>query len=226
MIVTVDAVNAELHLRANEESRKQTAIADRLVLTKSDIADTETLETARKKLTDLNATAPIVDIHEGTFEPDELMVSDLYHAEAKAEEVARWLERQNHVYAEHAHPGRSHHGGDIRTFSLIVDQPIDWTAFGIWLTMLLHRHGEQVLRVKGILNVAGQTTPVMIHGVQHVMHPPAHLNAWPDEDRRSRIVFILRGLDPHLAETLSHSLRVGAPRLNWTSSRARRDRVG
>ena len=66
----------------------------------------------------------------------------------------------------------SAHVDDIQTFSLIVDQPIDWTAFGIWLTMLLHRHGEHVLRVKGILNVEGQSSPVIIHGVQHVFHPP------------------------------------------------------
>ncbi len=195
VIVTVDAVNAELHLRNNEESRKQAAIADRLVLTKSDIADAQTLATAREKLAQLNAIAPIIDIHEKTFDPDDLMASDLYDAEAKAEEVARWLEYQGHVSHDHTNDAHSHHG-DIQTFSLIVDEPIDWTAFGIWLTMLLHRHGEQVLRVKGILNVEGQATPVMIHGVQHVMHPPAHLEAWPDDDHRSRIVFILRGLDP------------------------------
>jgi G3E family GTPase len=145
-------------------------------------------------LVKLNRTAPIVEVQDAGFDPDDLMASDLYDAEAKAAEVQRWLEPHDH----HEHDGESHHGDDIQTFSLIVDQPIDWTAFGIWLTMLLHRHGEQVLRVKGILNVAGQTTPVVIHGVQHVVHPPAHLEAWPDDDHRSRIVFILRGLDQTL----------------------------
>ena len=196
VIVTVDAVNAELHLRNNEESRKQAAIADRLVLTKSDIADAKTLGSAKQALVQLNATAPIIDVHEETFDPDDLMAGDLYNTKAKAAEVARWLERQGHASHDHTHDVHSHHADDIETFSLIVDEPIDWTAFGIWLTMLLHRHGEQVLRVKGILNVEGQATPVVIHGVQHIMHPPAHLEAWPDEDRRSRIVFILRGLDP------------------------------
>ncbi|MGI9490376.1 MAG: CobW family GTP-binding protein [Geminicoccaceae bacterium] len=198
VIVTIDVVNAELHLRNNEESRKQAAIADRLVLTKSDIADTKTLDGAKRALAQLNATAPIIDVHEETFNPDALMTSDLYDAEAKAVEVTRWLERLGQTPADHTDDGHNHHGDDIQTFSLIVDQPIDWTAFGIWLTMLLHRHGEQVLRVKGVLNVEGQTTPVVIHGVQHVMHPPAHLEAWPDDDHRSRIVFILRGLDPAL----------------------------
>jgi len=194
IIATVDAVNAALHLRNNQESVKQAAIADRLVLTKTDLAKPPTLDSVRLSLRKLNRTAPIIVAQDESFDPDDLMSSDLYDAEAKAAEVKRWLEPHDHQ----GHDGHSHHGDDIQTFSLIVDDPIDWTAFGIWLTMLLHRHGEQMLRVKGILNVAGQATPVVVHGVQHVVHPPAHLEAWPDDDHRSRIVFILRGLDPSL----------------------------
>ncbi len=194
IIVTIDAVNAALHLKNNPESVKQAAIADRLVLTKSDLAEPAMLDAVRASLKKLNRTAPIIDVQESGFDPDDLMANDLYDAEAKAAEVQRWLEPHHH----HGHDGHSQHGDDIQTFSLIVDEPIDWTAFGIWLTMLLHRHGEQVLRVKGILNVAGQATPVVIHGVQHVVHPPAHLEAWPDDDHRSRIVFILRGLNSTL----------------------------
>ena len=78
---------------------------------------------------------------------------------------------------------------------MIYEEPIDWTAFGIWLTMLLHTHGENVLRVKGMLNVKRVKTPVVINGVQHVVHPPMHLNAWPDADRRSRIIFIVRDIE-------------------------------
>ena len=200
IVTTVDALNAERHLRNNPESEKQAAIADRLVLTKSDLADISTLEKARAALAALNRTAPVIDVHDEGFDPDDLLASDVYDADARLAEVQRWLAPH-----DHEHEGQSHHGDDIETFSLIVDHPVDWTAFGIWLTMLLHRHGEQVLRVKGILNVEGQTTPVIIHGVQHVVHPPAHLDAWPDEDRRSRIVFILRGLDPAL---LKRSLNV------------------
>ena len=193
IITTIDAINAELHLRNNEESVKQAAIADRLVLTKGDLADAKTVALAKEALAKLNPSAPVIDAQEEPFDPDVLMASDVYDPEAKMAEVARWLAPQQHH--GHAHERQSHHSDDIETFSLIVDEPVDWTAFGIWLTMLLHRHGEQVLRVKGILNVEGQATPVIIHGVQHVVHPPAHLDAWPDEDHRSRIVFILRGLD-------------------------------
>ncbi|NJO38727.1 MAG: GTP-binding protein [Rhizobiales bacterium] len=200
VIVTIDAVNAALHLRNNPESVKQAAIADRLVLTKTDLAEAGTVEQVKGALLALNRSAPVIDTHDAMFDPDELMASDVYDVVAKAAEVRRWLQ---HDERHDGHDHQSRHEG-IRTFTLIVDHPVDWTAFGIWLSMLLHRHGERVLRVKGILNVEGQATPVIIHGVQHIVHPPAHLDAWPDEDRRSRIVFILRGLDPSL---LKRSLR-------------------
>src|SRR5664279_3246272 len=74
------------------------------------------------------------------------------------------------------------------------EQPLDWTMFGIWLSMLLAAHGEDVLRVKGLLNAAGSDGPVVVNGVQHVIHPPVHLPAWPDGDRSSRLVLIARGL--------------------------------
>jgi G3E family GTPase len=90
------------------------------------------------------------------------------------------------------------HDQRVRSFVVTMDHPIDWSAFGVWLTMLLNRHGDKVLRVKGILNVAGEMAPVAIHGVQYLVHDPVHMTAWPDEDRRSRIVFIVDGVDPEL----------------------------
>ena len=90
--------------------------------------------------------------------------------------------------------------GMTTAFALVFDGPIDWTRFGLWLTMLLNRHGDKVLRVKGILNVADSATPVAIHGVQHLVHPPVHMAAWPDDDRSSRLVFVVDSLDRRLIE--------------------------
>jgi G3E family GTPase len=87
----------------------------------------------------------------------------------------------------------------VAALSLVLDEPLDWTAFGIWLTMLLQARGADVLRVKGLLDVGGPG-PVLLNGVQHVVHPPVHLDAWPDEDRRTRIVFIGRGLEREALE--------------------------
>ena len=198
VIATVDAVNAALHLAENPESVKQVAIADRIVLTKTELAATAAAAELKAALRRLNPTAPILDAAGDPLAPDRLMASDVYDPAQRSAEVRRWLDQEAHRAAagsaHHRHdPNR--HDRDIRTFCLTFAEPLDWTAFGIWLTMLLHAHGARVLRVKGLLNVAGLATPVVIHGVQHVIHPPAHLEVWPDGDRRSRIVFIVRGLD-------------------------------
>jgi G3E family GTPase len=109
-----------------------------------------------------------------------------------------------HAHSSFGHardaPPEHGHGERIRSFVVTVDEPIDWTAFGVWLTMLLNRHGDKVLRVKGILNLAGEPSPVAIHGVGRLVHNPSHMAAWPDLDRRSRIVFIVDDLDPALIQ--------------------------
>jgi G3E family GTPase len=86
-----------------------------------------------------------------------------------------------------------------------MEAPLDWTAFGIWLTMLVNRHGAKILRVKGILSLIGEANPVAVHGVQHLVHPPQHLRAWPDGDHRSRLVFIVDAIEP---DQLRRSLSV------------------
>jgi G3E family GTPase len=201
VIATVDCAAGGATLDAHPESVKQAALADRIVLTKTDLAEARPVAQLKVALGRLNPTAPILDATSDALAPDELMASDIYDAARRSAEVQRWLEEDaraltddgRHRHAPNRHP-------DIRAFCLIFTEPLDWTGFGIWLTMLLHAHGARVLRVKGILNVVGLSTPVVIHGVQHVVHPPAHLEAWPDVDRRSRIVFIVRGLEQSMIE--------------------------
>jgi G3E family GTPase len=203
VITTIDAVNGPLHLADNPESIKQVAVADRVVLTKTDLAENGQVGDLKAAIARLNPTAPLLDAASDPLAPDDLMTSDVYDPVRKSAEVRRWLDEEAHrVAAERQHhrhdPNR--HDRDIRAFCLTFEQPLDWTGFGIWLTMLLHAHGARVLRVKGILNVLGLATPVVIHGVQHIIHPPAHLDEWPDADRRSRIVFIVRGLEQSAIE--------------------------
>ena len=109
------------------------------------------------------------------------------------------------AYHHAAHGQTSRHDGEIRSIALAFDGALDWTMFGIWLTMLLHRHGNEVLRVKGILNVAGTDRPVAVHGVQHLVHSPTHMSAWPDHERRSRLVLIVKGVDPAAIERSSRA---------------------
>jgi G3E family GTPase len=177
---------------------KQAAIADRIVLTKTDLAGAAAAE-LKAALRRLNPSAPIVDAAD-RLAPEELIAADVYDPSTKTAEVRRWLDQEAHRAADrHAHDP-SRHARGIRTFCLTFERPLDWTAFGIWLTMLLHVHGRNVLRVKGLLNLRGLAAPVVIHGVQHLIHPPGHLERWPDADRRSRIVFIVRDLEPAALE--------------------------
>ncbi|MGH6914504.1 MAG: CobW family GTP-binding protein [Geminicoccales bacterium] len=203
IVATVDAVNGLTHLAEHPESVKQAAIADRLVITKTDIADPKEAARLRTELRRLNPSAPILDLAGQGVDPDDLMASDVYDPATKSLEVQRWVaEEALHAAASgdaHGHdPNR--HGRGIRAFCLTFERPLDWSAFGLWLTMLLHAHGHNVLRVKGLLNVLDVDSPVVIHGVQHVVHPPAHLDRWPSADRRSRLVLIVRGLDPPALE--------------------------
>jgi G3E family GTPase len=190
VITTVDAVNGARQLDAQPESIKQVAVADRLVLTKTDLAPSEATDRLTLRLRHVNPSAPLWRGAEDDLDAAALLSAD-------GDGVERWQPADSHG---HAPDGHHRHADDIRTLALSFDEPIDWTRFGIWLTMLLHRHGDALLRVKGILNVADAATPVAVHGVQHLVHPPRHLGAWPDGDRRSRLLFIARGLDPAVIE--------------------------
>ena len=189
VVTVVDAVNARAQLGRFEASVKQVALADRLVLSKLDLADSGEVRGLRSRLGTLNPAASIVESGSPSLDPVELLVADPYEADAKAGEIEKWRRR-----LDVGGDGRGAHHEAVEAHCFTFDGALDWTAFGIWMTMLLHRHGDRVLRIKGLLNVAGVTGPVLVNGVQHVVHPPAHLDAWPGADRRSRLVVILDGL--------------------------------
>lgn len=192
VITTVDAVNGLTQLETYVESNRQAAVADRLVVTKSDLSDAGTVVALSDKLRIINPDAPLVLagepdidlaalIDEGpTLRAGSLQSASGFYCDAPT--VLKTADGTAHASA-------------VTSFVMTVERAVDWTAFGLWLTMLLNRHGERVLRVKGILNIAREERPVAIHGVQHLVHTPVHMERWPDEDRRSRIVFIVDGLD-------------------------------
>ena len=184
VIATIDAVNAAEQLARQEECAKQIAVADRLVLTKTDLAAADEIDRLVARVKSINPSAALWRAAERPPRTEDLF------ARGDHEFAAQFLPSPSNGY-DH---GDDHSHSDIHAFALIFDRPLDWTRFGIWLTMLLNRHGRDVLRVKGILDVEGCETPVAIHGVQHLVHPPVHLRAWPESTRRSRLVFIVKGL--------------------------------
>jgi G3E family GTPase len=189
IITTVDAVNGASQLDRFGESVKQVSMADRLVVTKTDLSDETTLAALRRRLRGLNVSAHIVDSGEIGGEVHQLLTDDIYDAAGKFREAAHWTAEEVDQHSSHAHTS------EVQSFAAVFDRPLDWTAFGVWASMLLHRYGADVLRLKGLLNIEGVPTPVLINGVQHIVHPPSHLDAWPDADRRSRLIFIVRGLE-------------------------------
>jgi G3E family GTPase len=177
VVTTVDALAGAATLDRHAESVKQAAVADTLLVTKADAAAPAAVDALGARLRALNPLATVRHVSFGAIAPADLLAGRAH--EPRAVEVVS-------EPSPHAH--------DVRAFALVLDEPIDWDAFAVWLTMLLHSRGLDVLRVKGLLDVGGPG-PVVLDGVQHVVHRPRHLDAWPDEDRRTRLVFITRGIE-------------------------------
>jgi len=187
IVTTVDAVNGTAQLDTFSEAVKQVSMADRLVVTKTDLADEGLAAALRARLRALNLSAQILTAAEIHEDFERLLTDDIYDPQGKFREVSQWSAQEVHGAADHT--------AEVCSFAAIFDSPLDWTAFGVWVSMLLHRHGADILRLKGLLNVEGVPTPVLINGVQHIVHPPSHLEMWPDADHRSRLVFVVRGLE-------------------------------
>src|SRR5277367_4244611 len=199
VVTTVDAANARRQLDEHAEAVKQVAIADRLLLTKTDLVDAESAAELGGHLSRLNPGATVMTAAHGEVAPDRLFNAALFDPARKTPDVQAWLRPERHEHHAHAHDhdeaADAHHVSGIRSFCLTFEDPLPWQAVSLWLMMLRQWRGEDLLRVKGILYLQEEELPVAIHGVHHVFHPPVQLNGWPGPDHRARIVFITRGLE-------------------------------
>ena len=207
VVTTVDALNGSRNLAQYPECLKQAAVADRLVLTKLDLAAPTEVNALVQQLHAINPTADTVRVDSMDLNAAQLLGDDVFDGTHQSQEVHRWLEfAHQRQYlsvgrmASRSGPDMDRHRG-IQSFVLSLPEAIDWTVFGVWLSLLLHVHGAKVLRIKGLLNVEGADTPVVLHGVQQMVYPPMHLDRWPDDDRQSRLVFIVHGLEPSVIES-------------------------
>jgi len=237
VLTVIDGVNGQTTLDNHKEAVKQAAVADRLLLTKTDVADS--VMPLRDRLKHLNPAAPIIKVENGDADPNDLFNTGYYNPETKTSDVAGWLkeeaylaqealeavgqarhgdghdhgEKHDHSHGGHDHFGHHHHhdvnrhDDHIQAYCVTREKPISVLAVNMLMQILFEHRGEDLLRVKGIINITEHPgRPAVIHAVQHLMHPVAWLEKWPDEDERSRIVFITRDISRDWIEALIEGL--------------------
>lgn len=202
LVTLVDAEHARLQERSQPEWLAQVSAADKLLISKGDRVTGAERDALRQWLQQLNPLAEILDTQQALDSPQQLF--ELEVVRGSREQRFRWLGAcaSDSFTLKRDRPVGTH--PLTQTCVITLQQSLNWPAFAIWLSMLLHCHGDTVLRMKGILRVDDSFTPIVIHGVQHTLHPPAHLRDWPGELESSKLVFILRGLDPDRLQQAFH----------------------
>jgi G3E family GTPase len=202
VVTLVDAVNGTATLDAQPEAMKQAAVADRIVLTKADLASLPQIRALEDRLRALNPGAVLLKAARGEIAAEALLDSGPFNVRGKPQVVGQWLNEEayvaqadHHQHGHHHHHDPNRHDARIHSFCLTFNQPLHWNGFATYLDMLTATRGQSLLRIKGILNLVGQDRPLVVHGVQHVFHEPILLAQWPaGDDRRSRLVFIVRDM--------------------------------
>ena len=205
IVTLVDAVNGDATLDAQPEAQKQIAVADTVLISKTDIADDRVKAHLAERIKLLNPSAHVTNVTDNLGSPFALFGNGTFNPRLKGAEVLEWLNAEAHFEGHHHHHHNHHdldhthdinrHDDRISSVSLTLEEPLPAQVFDEWFGVLTQLNGVHMLRVKGILNMAEMDAPLVIHGVQHIWHPPAILPEWPSEDHRSRIVFILRDMD-------------------------------
>ncbi|SON56715.1 putative GTP-binding protein YjiA [Hartmannibacter diazotrophicus] len=232
VVTTVDAVNGMTQLDKFEEAARQVALADVLILTKTDLVEPQATNVLRDRLHHLNPGAEIIPVVAGKLSPDDLFAHAPAAPSGPDGDVGRWLKldafgprephRNGHDHAhgdassshddhhnhDDAHHGHLHHDASIHSFTVTLDAPIERDALRGWLASILSLRGQDLLRMKGIVNVLGLDGPMVVHAVQDIVHPPMTLAAWPSDDHSTRIVFITRNISqPALQRSLEAMAR-------------------
>lgn len=216
IVTTVDAVNGARALDNHAEAVKQAAVADRILLTKADLAGDSAIINLAERLNRLNPAAAKLKVWNGAVDPAFILDAGLFNSRDKIPDVEKWLNEEAYRggHGHHHHHDLNRHDDRVQAFVFTRDEPVSWPALAFALELLISNRGENLLRIKGIVNAKESDKPMAIHGVQHVFHPPATLPGWPDDDRRTRIVFITRDLSRQAVEdVLKGVLGIGDDRL-------------
>ncbi len=249
VIATIDAVNSMVTLDAHIEAVKQIAVADRIVITKSDLVKADAVAVLKARIRGLNPAAEIYDAADPALGYAALFDCGLYDPSGKTPDVQNWLKAEryedhhhDHVCEihgagcsghhhdhdhEHHHGHHHHHDAAIRSFSLRHDAPVPFASIEMFLDLLRSAHGDKLLRMKGIIAVAEDAErPLVIHGVQQILHPPVRLKEWPaelqDTKYQTRLVLITKDIDEAYVRELFDAF-LGKPRIDQPDAQALTD---
>lgn len=230
VVTTLDAVNGAETLDSHDQARKQLAVADRVLLTKTDIATPAQIAAARLRIAAINGTSEVRTIIDGALTADDMLDVGTFGQRHETQRFAGWAEDivrrvQNSCHHDDcldagcmhpAHHDHDHsHNTDIASYAFVLDAPVQWSQFRTWLDYITALKGKDLLRIKGLVQIAehpGQ--PLVLHGVQHVFHPPRRLEAWPSDDHRTRLVFIVKNIPRAAIEkTMSRFAAVAPERI-------------
>ncbi|WP_349648869.1 GTP-binding protein [Candidatus Parabeggiatoa sp. HSG14] len=228
IVTTIDTLYGAQQLNDFDESVKQAALGNHLVLTKIDLVEAEALVALKQRLHHINPSALIheIDLNQHTLEANTLFNTRHYDNKTRQLDIEHWL--QADIYLEHQqtntpphasllYPQENNpfphlsfkaiqHDAYIKTFCIEYHEPLHWLTLERWIQQLTRLRGKDLLRIKGIAYTYETDLPVIIQGVQHILQPPVTLDTWPDDERRSQIVFITRNIEKTLIERVLYAL--------------------
>ena len=195
VITVVDSINGEKTLDLHEESLKQLALAEKIIISKTDIVDKDEIKSLVYRIKEINPVSQIIFSKFGNIPLEEIFGLGAYDPYKKSADVKNWLAAEKYKDKKHHHHHDvNRHNENIRAFSMMSENPVNMIAFSFFRDMITAALGANLLRMKGIVNIAGEERPAVIHGVQHIFHPVQWLETWPDNDRRTKLVFITQNI--------------------------------
>ena len=207
VITVVDSINGEKTLDLHEESLKQLALAEKIILSKTDIVDKDEIKSLVYRIKEINPVSQIIFSKFGNIPLEEIFGLGAYDPYKKSADVKKWLAAEKYKDKKHHHHHDvNRHNENIRAFSMMSENPVNMIAFSFFRDMITAALGANLLRMKGIINIAGEERPAVIHGVQHIFHPVQWLETWPDNDRRTKLVFITQNIKKEQIEDFFRTL--------------------
>jgi G3E family GTPase len=208
ILTAVDAELGAKTLEAHDEARKQLGLADEIIVTKCDRVDAESRRAIAKLVSESNPHARVTESVAGKLDWANLLTWTKQTLRQRLDGGFQTGGHHDaHDHHEHDHADKRHAHHDVTSFVVTSPAALDFRIFAMWLSLTTQLHGDKILRIKGLIREHDAPGPVVVHAVQHVAFPPYNMARWPSEDTSSRVVVILRKVEPVFVESLRQSLQ-------------------